>query len=78
MDLSKIGNGCKMRVLHKKGHYIWMETLAKPVAGERGKSVQIVSISRDITQHKDGTDVFEKVVSDTDRCSNITRQLCIH
>ncbi|MBY0118675.1 PAS domain S-box protein [Paenibacillus xylanexedens] len=53
MDLSKIGNGCKMRVLHKKGHYIWMETLAKPVAGERGKSVQIVSISRDITQHKD-------------------------
>ncbi|CAM4392382.1 PAS domain S-box protein [Paenibacillus xylanexedens] len=53
LDLSKIGNGCKMRVLHKKGHYIWMETLAKPVAGERGKSVQIVSISRDITQHKD-------------------------
>ncbi|WP_405158390.1 PAS domain S-box protein [Paenibacillus sp. FSL H8-0283] len=53
MDLSKIGNGCKMRVLHKKGHYIWMETLAKPVAGESGKSVQIVSISRDITQHKD-------------------------
>ncbi|WP_405171419.1 PAS domain S-box protein [Paenibacillus sp. FSL H8-0280] len=53
MDLSKIGNGCKMRVLHKKGHYIWMETLAKPVAGERGESVQIVSISRDITQHKD-------------------------
>ncbi|WFR63325.1 PAS domain S-box protein [Paenibacillus amylolyticus] len=53
MDLSKITNGCKMRVLHKKGHYIWMETLAKPVAGERGKSVQIVSISRDITHHKD-------------------------
>lgn len=53
MDLFKIGNGCKMRVLHKKGHYIWMETLAKPVAGEHGKSVQIVSISRDITQHKD-------------------------
>ncbi|WP_339304477.1 PAS domain S-box protein [Paenibacillus sp. FSL R5-0519] len=53
MDLSKIGNGCKMRVLHKKGHYIWMETLAKPVTEERGKSVQIVSISRDITQHKD-------------------------
>lgn len=53
MDLSKISNGCKMRVLHKKGHYIWMETLAKPVAGERGKGVQIVSISRDITQHKD-------------------------
>ncbi|WP_413406179.1 PAS domain S-box protein [Paenibacillus amylolyticus] len=53
IDLSKIGNGCKMRVLHKKGHYIWMETLAKPVAGEPGKSVQIVSISRDITQHKD-------------------------
>ncbi|WP_458125093.1 PAS domain S-box protein [Paenibacillus sp. Z3-2] len=53
MELSKIGNGCKMRVLHKKGHYIWMETLAKPVAGEHGKSTQIVSISRDITQHKD-------------------------
>lgn len=53
LELSRIGNGCKMRVLHKEGHYIWMETLAKPVAGERGKGAQIVSISRDITQHKD-------------------------
>ncbi|EAU0476278.1 PAS domain S-box protein, partial [Salmonella enterica] len=53
MELSMIGNGCKMRVLHKKGHYVWMETLAKPVAGDEGESTQIVSISRDITQHKD-------------------------
>ncbi|GAB1158685.1 hypothetical protein YWY31_47100 [Paenibacillus illinoisensis] len=53
LELSEIGNGCKMRVRHKKGHYIWMETLAKPVAGEKGKGIQIVSISRDITQHKD-------------------------
>jgi PAS domain S-box-containing protein len=53
MELSSIGNGCKMRVLHKEGHYIWMETLAKPVAGEQGEVSQIVSISRDITQHKD-------------------------
>lgn len=53
MELSNIGNGCKMRVLHKAGHYIWMETLAKPVAGEQGEVSQIVSISRDITQHKD-------------------------
>ncbi|MFC9711392.1 PAS domain S-box protein [Paenibacillus sp. NPDC056933] len=52
-ELSLSGNGCKMRVLHKKGHYIWMETLAKPVAGELHKGTQIVSISRDITQHKD-------------------------
>ena len=51
--ISNIGNGCKMRVLHKDGHYIWMETLAKPVTGEQGKITQIVSISRDITQHKD-------------------------
>ncbi|MHA7581029.1 PAS domain S-box protein [Paenibacillus vandeheii] len=53
MELSMIGNGCKMRVLHKQGHYVWMETLAKPVAGDEGESTQIVSISRDITQHKD-------------------------
>lgn len=51
--LSNNGNGCKMRVLHKDGHYVWMETLAKPVAGEQGMATQIVSISRDITQHKD-------------------------
>lgn len=51
--ISNIGHGCKMRVLHKDGHYIWMETLAKPVTGEHGKITQIVSISRDITQQKD-------------------------
>jgi PAS domain S-box-containing protein len=53
LPISNIGNGCKMRVLHKDGHYIWMETLAKPVAGELGKITQIVSISRDITQQMD-------------------------
>ncbi|MCG7379307.1 PAS domain S-box protein [Paenibacillus sp. ACRSA] len=53
LDVSVIGNGCTMRVLHKKGHYIWMETLAKPVSGREGEDTQVVSISRDITQHKD-------------------------
>lgn len=53
LELPSIGDGRKMRVLHKSGHYIWMETLAKPVAGEHGKVTQIVSISRDITRQKD-------------------------
>ncbi|WP_440115774.1 PAS domain S-box protein [Paenibacillus sp. QZ-Y1] len=52
LELSTNGNGCKMRVRHKEGHYIWVETLAKPVAGEQDESTQIVSISRDITQQK--------------------------
>jgi len=48
-----------IRVLHKKGHYIWMETSTTPVI-EDGEIKQLVTVARDITERKKLRDELEK------------------
>ncbi|MCS6813268.1 MAG: EAL domain-containing protein [Cyanobacteria bacterium] len=38
------------RMLHKAGHYLWFETLTKPIADASGQVVQIQTTSRDVTE----------------------------
>jgi diguanylate cyclase (GGDEF)-like protein/PAS domain S-box-containing protein len=38
------------RMRHKAGHYIWMETLTKPLIDDRGQVTQLQTVSRDVTQ----------------------------
>lgn len=42
----------EMRLRHKKGHFIWMEVVASPVI-ERGRVMNIITISRDISERHD-------------------------
>jgi len=42
-------NAIIYRVRHKKGHFIWLETLISPII-KRNKIISIISTSRDITQ----------------------------
>ena len=38
------------RVARRSGDYIWVETLARAIAGDRGQISQVQTVSRDITQ----------------------------
>lgn len=38
------------RMRHKSGHYIWFETLTKPILNAQGETVQLQTTSRDVTQ----------------------------
>jgi diguanylate cyclase (GGDEF)-like protein/PAS domain S-box-containing protein len=41
----------ELRVLHKNGHYLWMEASTTPIV-ENGEVKQLVTIARDITERK--------------------------
>ncbi|UBF29012.1 EAL domain-containing protein [Kovacikia minuta CCNUW1] len=38
------------RILHKSGHYVWFETLTKPILNASGEIVQLQTTSRDVTE----------------------------
>lgn len=38
------------RIRHKSGHYIWFETLTKPILDARGTIIQLQTTSRDVTE----------------------------
>jgi diguanylate cyclase (GGDEF)-like protein/PAS domain S-box-containing protein len=38
------------RIRHKSGHYIWFETLTKPIFDSAGQIVQLQTTSRDVTE----------------------------
>jgi diguanylate cyclase (GGDEF)-like protein/PAS domain S-box-containing protein len=38
------------RMRHKQGHYIWFETLTKPILNEQGQVMQLQTTSRDVTE----------------------------
>ena len=38
------------RMRHKLGHYVWIETLTRPILNEAGEVVQLQSASRDVTE----------------------------
>lgn len=40
------------RYRHKDGHYIWLETTSKTIRDEKGKSVEIICVSRDVTERE--------------------------
>ncbi len=37
------------RIRHREGHYVWFETLTKPILGEDGSVVRLQTSSRDVT-----------------------------
>ncbi len=43
---------CTYRLKHADGHYVWLETIAKPLLGDQGEISGIIMSSRDVTQRK--------------------------
>lgn len=46
----------EFRFKKKNGDYSWLESKGKPVKNEEGDIIHLLSIAREITQLKDGTD----------------------
>ncbi len=38
------------RMRHKLGHYVWIETLTRPILNDGGEVVQLQAVSRDVTE----------------------------
>ncbi|WP_286240737.1 PAS domain-containing sensor histidine kinase [Neptuniibacter halophilus] len=41
------------RYRHKQGHYIWLETTSRVIRDERGKPMEIICVSRDVTEREE-------------------------
>lgn len=42
----------QFRLKHKDGHYVWLETSCKSIADDTGKVVEIIGVTRDISERK--------------------------
>jgi diguanylate cyclase (GGDEF)-like protein/PAS domain S-box-containing protein len=51
----------EIRILHKNGHWIWLEVTTTPILDVNGKVKQLVSISRDITERRRYQDALTKM-----------------
>jgi len=47
------------RMRRKDGHYVWLETMAKPIFDDHGQLVNIQTSSRDISQRKEQDDLLK-------------------
>ncbi|MBE2215164.1 MAG: PAS domain S-box protein [Opitutaceae bacterium] len=41
-----------LRVRHRRGHYVWLETTIEPITDAAGHVVQLLSVSRDFTERR--------------------------
>ncbi len=47
------------RIIHKKGHTIWVETNSKRLYDQKGEMHQMITVNRDITQRKQAEETLE-------------------
>ncbi|BFM41040.1 EAL domain-containing protein [Synechocystis sp. LKSZ1] len=47
---SGLASPARYRIRHQDGHYVWLETLAKPILDDQGQVLQIQTTSRDISE----------------------------
>ncbi len=54
-DLGKerLDDVSEYRIQHKDGHYLWLETITRPIMNETGEVVEFQTSSRDITERKE-------------------------
>jgi PAS domain S-box-containing protein len=66
----------EIRLRHRDGHYVWMETRSTPIFDESGKKViKMQSTSRDITERRAGEDRLRKSQAFT---SSVLNSLSAH
>ncbi|MFG6495998.1 PAS domain S-box protein [Fictibacillus sp. UD] len=50
----------QFRLQHKDGHYVWLETSCKSIADDSGKVVEIIGVTRDISERKKSEDMLRQ------------------
>jgi two-component system, sporulation sensor kinase A len=50
----------QFRLQHKKGHYVWLETSCKSITDETGKVVEIIGVTRDISERKKSEEMLRQ------------------
>lgn len=48
------------RLQHKDGHYVWLETSCKSITDDTGKVVEIIGVTRDISDRKKSEDMLRQ------------------
>ncbi|MED1864826.1 PAS domain S-box protein [Fictibacillus nanhaiensis] len=48
------------RLQHKDGHYVWLETSCKSIIDDTGKVVEIIGVTRDISDRKKSEDLLRQ------------------
>nr|WP_276208348.1 PAS domain S-box protein [Fictibacillus barbaricus] len=48
------------RLQHKDGHYVWLETSCKSIADDTGEVVEIIGVTRDISDRKRSEDMLRQ------------------
>lgn len=48
------------RLQHKDGHYVWLETSCKSITDDTGKVVEIIGVTRDISDRKKSEDLLRQ------------------
>ncbi|MQR94039.1 PAS domain S-box protein [Fictibacillus phosphorivorans] len=48
------------RLQHKNGHYVWLETSCKSITDDTGKVVEIIGVTRDISERKKSEDMLRQ------------------
>jgi two-component system sensor histidine kinase/response regulator len=51
----------EFRMLHKKGHYVWIKSRASVVRDENGKALRMFGVDRDITEEKKSASEYKKL-----------------
>lgn len=49
------------RYRHKQGHYIWMETTSRVIRDDNGKAVEIIAVSRDVTEREEAQRAMQRL-----------------
>jgi two-component system, sporulation sensor kinase A len=48
------------RLRHKDGHYVWLETACKSITDDTGKVVEIIGVTRDISERKKSEEILRQ------------------
>ncbi|ANX14203.1 hypothetical protein ABE41_019490 [Fictibacillus arsenicus] len=50
----------QFRLQHKNGHFVWIETSCKSIADDTGKVVEIIGVTRDISERKKSEEMLRQ------------------
>jgi PAS domain S-box-containing protein len=72
----ELSTAIEMRLLHKNGHYVWLDIRSTPILEDKGtKVVKIQSTLRDITERREGE---ERLRKSTEFATGVINSLSAH
>ena len=65
------------RYRHKDGHYIWLETTSRTIRGDDGEPVEIICVSRDVTEREEAQRAMRRLARVVEASSDMI-MFCNH